>query len=71
MGLLYYLFSAHHWGLSDLKALWEGETGWHDLIFALSSYEVEQRAETLRHRRRSGEKPADKKALFEKRAFGD
>ena len=43
MGLLYYLFSVHHWGLSDLKALWEGETGWHDLIFALSSYEVEQR----------------------------
>ena len=52
MGLLYYLFSVHHWGLSDLKALWEGETGWHDLSFALSSYEVEQRAEELRHRRR-------------------
>ena len=66
MGLLYYLFSVHHWGLSDLKALWEGETGWHDLIFALSSYEVEQRAEALRHRRRSGGKPADKKALFKK-----
>ena len=48
MGLLYYLFSAHHWDLSDLKALWEGETGWHDLIFALSSYEVEQREKDLR-----------------------
>lgn len=71
MGLLYYLFSVHHWGLSDLRALWEGETGWHDLIFALSSYEVEQRAEALRHRRRSGGKQANKKALFEKRAFGD
>ena len=47
MGLLYYLFSVHHWGLSDLKALWEGETGWHDLIFALSSYEVEQRVKDL------------------------
>ena len=71
MGLLYYLFSVHHWGLRDLKALWEGETGWHDLIFALSSYEVEQRAEELRHRRRSGGNPADKKALFKKRAFSD
>ena len=56
MGLLYYLFSAHHWGLSDLKALWEGETGWHDLIFALSSYEVEQRAEALRKQRRARRK---------------
>lgn len=45
MGLLYYLFSVHHWGLADLRALWEGETGWHDLIFALSSYEVKQRTE--------------------------
>ena len=71
MGLLYYLFSVHHWGLSDLRALWEGETGWHDLIFALSSYEVKQRTEALRHRRRSGGKHTDKKALFEKRAFGD
>ncbi len=71
MGLLYYLFSVHHWGLADLRTLWEGETGWHDLIFALSSYEVEQRAEELRHRRRSGGKPADKKALFKKRAFSD
>ena len=51
MGLLYYLFSVHHWGLSDLRALWEGETGWHDLIFALSSYEVERRAEAFKHRR--------------------
>ena len=56
MGLLYYLFSAHHWGLSDLKALWEGETGWHDLIFALSSYEVEQRAKALRKQRRERRK---------------
>lgn len=24
LGLLYYLFSAHHWGLADLRALWEG-----------------------------------------------
>ena len=71
MGLLYYLFSVHHWGLADLRTLWEGETGWHDLIFALSSYEGEQRAEELRHRRRSGGKPADKKALFKKRAFSD
>lgn len=44
---MYYLFSVHHWGLNDLRALWEGETGWHDLIFALSSYEVKKRAETL------------------------
>ena len=45
LGLLYYLFSAHNWGLADLRALWEGETGWHDLILALSSYEANQRAE--------------------------
>ena len=44
LGLLYYLFSAHNWGLADLRALWEGETGWHDLILALSSYEANQRA---------------------------
>lgn len=43
--MLYYLFSAHNWGLADLRALWEGETGWHDLILALSSYEANQRAE--------------------------
>lgn len=45
LGLLYYLFFAHNWGLADLRALWEGETGWHDLILALSSYEANQRAE--------------------------
>lgn len=61
MGLMYYLFSVHHWGLKDLKALWEGETGWHDLIFALSSYEVKKRAEALRHRRFSGGKRDKKK----------
>ena len=61
MGLLYYLFSVHHWGLADLRTLWEGETGWHDLIFALSSYEVERRAEALRHRRFSGGKRDKKK----------
>lgn len=48
MGLLYYLFSVHHWGLADLRALWEGETGWHDLIYALSSFEVKQRTEGKR-----------------------
>ena len=68
MGLLYYLFSVHHWGLADLRTLWEGETGWHDLIFALSSYEVEQRKKALRHRRRSGGNQAHKKALFEKKS---
>ena len=40
---MYYLFSAHHWGLADLRALWEGETGWHDLILAMSSYEANAR----------------------------
>ena len=40
---MYYLFSAHHWGLTDLRALWEGDTGWHDLILALSSYEAIQK----------------------------
>lgn len=40
--MLYYLFSAHNWGLAVLRALWEGETGWHDLILALSSYEANQ-----------------------------
>lgn len=45
---MYYLFSAHHWGLADLQALWEGETGWHDLILALSSHEAGQRAKALR-----------------------
>ncbi len=43
LGLLYYLFSAHHWGLHDLRSLWEGDTGWHDLILAMSSYEANQR----------------------------
>ena len=52
MGLLYYLFSVHHWGLADLRTLWEGETGWHDLIFALSSSEVEERERMLSHHRR-------------------
>lgn len=61
MGLLYYLFSAHHWGLNDLRALWEGETGWHDLIFALSSYEVEQRAEGLKSRQKSSGKQGQKR----------
>ena len=56
MGLLYYLFSVHHWGLADLRALWEGETGWHDLIFALSSYEVEQRTKALRKQQRDRRK---------------
>ena len=41
--MLYYLYSAHHWGLADLRALWEGDTGWHDLILAMSSYEANQR----------------------------
>lgn len=54
MGLLYYLFSVHHWGLADLRALWEGETGWHDLIYALSSYEVKQRTEGRKRERRPG-----------------
>lgn len=40
---MYYLFSSHNWGLSDLRALWEGDTGWHDLIMAMSSYEANQR----------------------------
>lgn len=42
------MFSAHHWGLRDLRALWEGETGWHDLIYALASYEANERAERLK-----------------------
>lgn len=40
---MYYLFSAHHWGLTDLRALWEGDSGWHDLILAMSSYEANLR----------------------------
>ena len=48
MGLLYYLFSAHHWGLHDLRTLWAGETVWHDLIYALASYEANERAEHLK-----------------------
>ena len=40
---MYYLFSAHHWTLTDLRALWDGDTGWHDLILALSSYEANQK----------------------------
>lgn len=44
---MYYLFSAHHWGLTDLRALWEGDTGWHDLILALSSYEANQKKPPL------------------------
>ena len=54
LGLLYYLFSAHHWGLADLRALWEGGTGWHDLVLAMSSYEVNDRAEAARAARRGG-----------------
>lgn len=48
LNLLYYLFSAHHWGLADLRALWEGETGWYDLIHALSSFEAHRRAEEVK-----------------------
>lgn len=61
MGLLYYLFSVHHWGLADLRALWEGETGWHDLIFALSSYEVKQRTEGRKRERRPGGRVSGRK----------
>ena len=57
MGLLYYLFSAHNWGLRDLRDLWEGGTGWHDLILALSSYEAHQRTETPRRPRKGKKKP--------------
>ena len=42
---MYYLFSAHNWPLSELRALWEGGTAWHDLVNALASYEANQRAE--------------------------
>ena len=48
LGLLYYLFSAHHWGLRDLRALWEGETGWHDLVYALASHEANERAKQMK-----------------------
>lgn len=58
---MYYLFSVHHWGLNDLRALWEGETGWHDLIFALSSYEVEQKVKNLSYRQRTSGKWTGKK----------
>lgn len=43
LGLFYYLFSAHHWPLSELQRLWEGETKWLDLVNALSSFECDQR----------------------------
>ncbi len=38
-------FSAYHWGL---RALWEGETGWHDLVYALASHEANERAEQMK-----------------------
>lgn len=54
---MYYLFSAHHWGLADLRALWEGETGWHDLILAMSSYEANLRAEYVKNSRQGVKAP--------------
>ena len=61
LGFLYYLFSAHHWGLADLRALWEGGTGWHDLILAMSSYEVNLRKPA------PGKTPAKKVKLTKKK----
>jgi hypothetical protein len=58
---LYYLFAAHHWGLTDLKALWEGGAGWHDLIYALASYEAEQRAQPSKKRRGKAVKATKRK----------
>jgi hypothetical protein len=34
-----------------LKLLWEGETGWHDLILAMSSHEANLRAEQAKNGR--------------------
>lgn len=45
------MFSAHHWTLRDLRDLWEGGTGWHDLIYALASYEANDRAELAKEMR--------------------
>lgn len=47
---MYYLFSAHNWPLSELRALWEGGTAWHDLVNALASYEAHTRAERAKAR---------------------
>lgn len=58
---MYYLFSTHHWGLADLRALWEGDTGWHDLILAMSSYEVNLRKPV------PGKTPAKKVKLTKKK----
>ena len=58
---MFYLFSVHHWGLADLRALWEGETGWYDLITALSSYEAEKRAEAVKRSGQSRRKRGGRK----------
>ena len=60
LGLLYYLFSAHHWPVSELQRLWEGETKWWDLVNALSSFECEQHTNPPE---RPGVKRLDKKKV--------
>lgn len=44
ISLLYRLFCLHHWGLADLKALYEGRDGWQVLIRAFAAHEAERRA---------------------------
>lgn len=46
--LLYYLFHVHHWGLADLRGLYDGRDGWQELVREFSAYEAEKRAEAAR-----------------------
>lgn len=41
--LLYWLFSVHHWGLADLRALYEDHKGWQEIIGAFAAYGAERR----------------------------
>jgi len=40
---LYYLFAAKNWGLSDLKALYEGRDGWTEVIRAFAAEAAQRR----------------------------
>lgn len=40
--MLYYLFAAKNWGLSDLKALYEGRDAWTEIIRAFAALHRER-----------------------------
>jgi len=41
--LLYHLYHVHHWGISDLRALYECKDGWQEIIMEFFAHEMETR----------------------------